>query len=80
MTTLITVSNSEGVIGRCDAHCHNAKHEKCNCVCGGMNHGVGKAQAEKNTARHAKDMIERYRILGNPENQFTFAQAGLFEE
>jgi len=25
----------------CDARCHNAKHEKCNCWCGGRFHGKG---------------------------------------
>lgn len=24
---------------RCDAKCYNAKEPKCNCICGGRNHG-----------------------------------------
>ena len=24
---------------RCDASCHEAREEKCTCICGGRNHG-----------------------------------------
>ena len=49
MTTLITVSNSDGIVGRCDAKCHDATHPACNCICGGMNHGAGGEVAQENT-------------------------------
>ena len=52
MATLITVSNSEGIVGRCDARCHDAKSPKCDCICGGMNHGAGADQAVRNTAEY----------------------------
>lgn len=58
MTTLITVSNSSGVVGRCDAKCHDATHPVCDCVCGGANHGVGSKQALTNTKGMALDQIE----------------------
>jgi hypothetical protein len=39
---LIEVHKPDGsLIGRCDARCYNAKHPKCDCVCGGVNHGRG---------------------------------------
>lgn len=42
MTTIIIRKNKDGAItGRCDARCYNAKGKKCNCVCGGVNHGKG---------------------------------------
>lgn len=48
MTTVIAVYNSEGCVGRCDARCHGAKTEACDCICGGRLHGcgVGNALAE----------------------------------
>ena len=39
MATIISWSNNEGTKGRCDARCHNAKHDKCKCICGGTFHG-----------------------------------------
>jgi len=42
MTTLITASDDDGVIGTCDARCYNAKGGDCHCVCYGLNHGKGK--------------------------------------
>lgn len=58
MATLITVTNSSGVVGRCDAKCHEATHPDCDCVCGGANHGVGLKQAMTNTRDMALDQIE----------------------
>ena len=51
MATLIEVRNSDGVVGRCDAHCTGATSPvaECECICGGMNHGVGLARAVENT-------------------------------
>ncbi len=40
MTTIMTWGNSSGTRGRCDAKCHNAKHDKCKCMCGGKFHGA----------------------------------------
>ncbi len=34
---------------RCDAKCYNAREPDCDCICGGMNHGVGLQQAQENT-------------------------------
>lgn len=53
--TLITVGNSEEIVGRCDAKCYNAKHEKCTCVCSGRNHGVGLARAIANVDEIAEE-------------------------
>ena len=49
MSALITVSNSDGVVGQCDAKCYDARAEFCDCICGGMNHGAGKEDAISNT-------------------------------
>jgi hypothetical protein len=58
--TLMAVYTSEGCIGRCDANCYEAQEPHCDCICGGMNHGAGLAQAIDNTRRHAETMIEKY--------------------
>ena len=34
--------NSEGIKGRCDAKCHNAVTQDCDCMCGGRYHGSGR--------------------------------------
>jgi len=49
MTTLIQAPYSSGSSARCDAKCYNAKHEKCKCICSGLNHGVGQKHAAKNS-------------------------------
>lgn len=49
MATLMIVGNSEEK-RRCDAKCYNAKHPKCECCCGGRNHGIGLKQALENNA------------------------------
>ena len=48
MTTVHAVYDSDGCVGRCDAKCHNAKGDVCHCICGGLNHGCGFAQAREN--------------------------------
>ena len=53
MTTVLSVYNNSGCVGRCDATCHEAKGPKCTCICGGKNHGAGYIKAVTNTA----DMI-----------------------
>lgn len=52
MTALITVSNSQGVVGRCDAKCYNATGPDCDCICGGKNHGAGLDIAQENANEH----------------------------
>lgn len=62
MSCLIYASNSEGCTGRCDANCHNASTPacECDCICGGMNHGVGEKRAQENTAKYVDTWIERW--------------------
>lgn len=47
MTTVLSVGNSDGS-RNCDASCYNATGPKCECVCGGSNHGVGLQKAIEN--------------------------------
>lgn len=50
MVALITVYNSEGLVGRCDARCYDASEPECTCICGSRNHRAGLQQAMDNTA------------------------------
>lgn len=64
MATLISVHNSEGLVGRCDARCHDAKDPGCDCICGGRNHGVGLAQATENTVEMFDELAAKARADG----------------
>ncbi len=60
MTTLIAVSTSQGLKGRCDAKCYDATCPACECVCGGRNHGKGRERAIENTRVLAQHWVETY--------------------
>ena len=50
MATVFEAWRVDGsLIGRCDAKCHDAKGDKCKCVCAGLNHGVGLINTTVNT-------------------------------
>ena len=69
MTTLISIHNSDGCQGRCDARCYDATHDNCNCICGGMNHGKGIDQAINNTAELANQWVEEFTKKKQSRNQ-----------
>jgi len=60
MSTLLAVYNSNGCVGRCDASCYDAKHDKCVCICGGRNHGKGYIQASENALELYQECVEKY--------------------
>lgn len=60
MATLLAVYNSDGCVGRCDAKCYEATHDVCICICGGANHGVGKARAQQNARLMAGGWLRDY--------------------
>ena len=57
--TLVEVRHNGRVLGRCDAKCYDAPgpSARCNCVCEGLNHGVGLEAATGNIAR----IVEEWR-------------------
>ena len=59
--TLISVYNSDGCVGRCDAHCYEATHPHCDCICGGANHGAGLKTAQDNTREMFDEWIEKFK-------------------
>lgn len=69
--TLLSAYNSRGCVGRCDARCYNANCKDCTCICGGINHGVGRTKAMDNTRRLSDAMIEDYKEK-HPGEQLRF--------
>lgn len=65
MTTLIKITTSHGLGNQCDARCYNATNDRCACVCGGANHGVGFAKACENTRKLHESMVESFVEQGN---------------
>jgi len=63
--TLLAVYDSDSCVGRCDASCYEATGPCDGCVCGGVNHGAGRAQALANTRRYAYAWLDRA-IMANP--------------
>lgn len=58
MSTLLAVYDGAGqLVGRCDAKCHDAEQPPCHCICGGGNHGVGRAEAVENTRARARTWL-----------------------
>lgn len=58
MTTLISVRYGSGEVRRCDANCYDAKSKKCDCVCGGRNHGAGLERAAANVREDMKHYVD----------------------
>ena len=62
MTTLIHAQGAGA--GRCDAKCYDAQFPKCECVCGGLNHGAGLNAAKDNTTNLAGEMLDQVESRG----------------
>jgi hypothetical protein len=67
----MTTGSSSGQTGRCDAKCYNAKGQKCDCCCGGRNHGVGIQKALQNSADYAQEMMKEWKDE-HPEEKLIF--------
>jgi hypothetical protein len=65
MPALITAyQNGKRRLSRCDATCYTARSvrvDRCACICGGANHGVGLTKAIANTAALQGDWKTAYR-------------------
>jgi len=45
---------------RCDSRCYDAECAQCDCICGGVNHGVGLAKALDNTRSLAESIRDYF--------------------
>lgn len=62
MTTLIHAQGAGA--GRCDAKCYDARGAECDCVCGGMNHGMGAQGATQKTQDMGARMLDAVKERG----------------
>ncbi len=66
---VISIFDGDRCVGQCDESCYDSECDECTCVCGGINHGVGREQAIKNTLIFLDDLILEYGIR-HPEYAF----------
>lgn len=60
MAAIIYQIDDKGrVIGRCDARCYNAITTQCDCICGGVNHGIGYRLALAETKLRMEEFSKR---------------------
>ena len=53
--------------GRCDARCYNASPQgRCNCICGGANHGVGYRRGKRIVRT---EIMPRFVKIGIPQHR-----------
>lgn len=63
--TLMSQRVGQDATRRCDARCYGAKHDKCRCICGGLNHQAGLKQAMSNVRDIFMPLLEtRHIALG----------------
>lgn len=75
MTTLITARNHYGkIVSRCDQRCYNAKHHKCNCICRGKNHGLGRQAAVQQTPDIIADLLQAWNETHPKQQASTISQ------
>ena len=65
-------------IRRCDATCHNAKHPKCGCICGGKFHGAA-VRRDMTTERQEMEDVVLSRAVPAPAADDA-RQPNLFED
>ena len=53
----------------CSARCHRAKGSVCQCLCEGINYGVGLRQATVNTQKMAEKLLGQGMKLGQQAYQ-----------
>lgn len=70
MTILATLINSTGIIRQCGKTCYLAKTRTCQCLCGGVNHGVGRRQAIDQTREYFEELHTEVKNLATPAMQF----------
>ena len=59
--TIISAYDRGTMYGRCDASCYDGTKTDCDCICGGVNHGVGLTRALANTAAMSDNWLKRDR-------------------
>jgi hypothetical protein len=60
MTKLIELRDGKHPASACDAKCYNAKSPICDCICNGLNHGIGLPAAIDRTRRDGARYVAQY--------------------
>ena len=58
--TLFTVYDDGVFVACCDEKCYNSDSDECHCICGGMNHGIGRALAIRTTLEMLDSLVLAY--------------------
>ncbi len=69
MTLIIKAIDTNGTQRTCGPRCYNAKSKTCTCICGGLNHGVGEANAVQNIPALQLEALAEIK-LAFPDVQF----------
>lgn len=56
-STLLALYLGRALVGRCDVNCWGGSDTRCECLCTGLNHGVGIDQAAEQTRRMMAEWI-----------------------
>ncbi len=46
-------------VRKCDSRCHNAKHSRCKCWCGGAFHGVAGANNRQSVEEGVTELLQQ---------------------
>jgi hypothetical protein len=60
MPSLITLRDNGHAAASCTARCYNATSPVCDCICNGLNHGVGLQAAIERTRREGAKAVAAY--------------------
>lgn len=63
-STLLALYLGRDLVGRCDINCYDGSDARCECVCSGLNHGIGLDAAADQTRRMVEEWIEANRARG----------------
>lgn len=59
MTPILSVIRHGRSTLTCDQTCYDASNESCTCICGGLNHGAGRAAAHRHSQEQFIEILDR---------------------
>lgn len=63
-STLLALYLGRDLVGRCDVNCWGGTDARCECLCNGLNHGIGLDAAVEQTRRMVDEWIMWHREQG----------------
>ncbi len=82
MSTIIKAKTKAGRLLICGRSCYDANRPKCNCICGGLNHGRGYQTALRNNVHHLRQLRTAISLKADDisDVQFTIALEQTFSK